>query len=158
LLTKSVLVGQISKNRKHVSKRLIFKISSLEENPDGLSAYLHILSEHDIIPLIKNKCSIKEVLMMQDPMSFHQFASQLPKVFEKVAKHGEKVLVEKDGMLFRLEPEETPKKPDIWANYDPEKVREGLRKSAGALKGVDIAALKRDIRDQRAQDSKDRPA
>jgi len=96
--------------------------------------------------------------MMQDPMSFHQFASQLPKVFEKVAKRGEKVLVEKDGMLFRLEPEETPKKPDIWANYDPEKVREGLRKSAGALKGVDIEALKRDIRDQRGQDSHDRPA
>jgi hypothetical protein len=49
-------------------------------------------------------------------------------------------------------------KQDIWANYDPEKVREGLRKSAGALKGVDIAALKRDIRDQRGQDSKGRPA
>ncbi len=40
---------------------------------------------------------------MQDPMSFHQFASQLPKVFDTMAKHGEKVLVEKDGMLFRLE-------------------------------------------------------
>jgi hypothetical protein len=39
-----------------------------------------------------------------------------------------------------------------------EKVREGLRKSAGALKGVDIAALQRDIRDQRGQDSKGWPA
>jgi hypothetical protein len=26
--------------------------------------------------------------------------------------------------------------PDIWTDYDPEKVREGLRKSTGALKGV----------------------
>jgi hypothetical protein len=95
---------------------------------------------------------------MQDAMSFNQFARQLPKVFDTMAKRGEKVLVEKDGMLFRLEPEETPKKPDIWANYYPEKVREGLRKSAGALKGVDIAALKRDIRDQRGQDSNGRPA
>jgi hypothetical protein len=49
-------------------------------------------------------------------------------------------------------------KQDIWATYDPEKVREGLQKSAGALKGVDIAALKRDIRDQRKQDSHGRPA
>jgi hypothetical protein len=93
---------------------------------------------------------------MQDPMSFHQFASQLPKVFNTIAKSSEKVLVEKDGILFRLEPEEKPQ--DIWANYDPKKVREGLRKSAGALKGVDIEALKRDIRDQRGQDSKGRPA
>jgi hypothetical protein len=30
---------------------------------------------------------------------------------------------------------------DIWATYDPQKARESLRKSAGALQGVDIAAL-----------------
>jgi hypothetical protein len=47
---------------------------------------------------------------------------------------------------------------DIWAAYDPEKVREGLRKSAGALQGVDSAALKQDIRDQRGQESHGRPA
>jgi hypothetical protein len=93
---------------------------------------------------------------MPDAMSFHQFASQLPKVFDTMAKRGEKVLVEKDGMLFRLEPEKKPQ--DIWANYDPEKVRESLRKSAGALKGVDIDLLNQDIRDQREQDSKGRPA
>jgi hypothetical protein len=46
---------------------------------------------------------------------------------------------------------------DIWATYDPQKVREGLRKSAGALKGVDIEVLKQDIRDQRKQDSHGRP-
>jgi hypothetical protein len=32
-------------------------------------------------------------------------------------------------------------KQDIWATYDPEKVRAGLQKSAGALKGVASAAL-----------------
>jgi hypothetical protein len=47
---------------------------------------------------------------------------------------------------------------DIWKHYDPDKAREGLRKSAGALKGVDRDALQRDIRDQRKQDSKGRPA
>jgi hypothetical protein len=39
--------------------------------------------------------------------------------------------------------------PAIWADYDPEKVREGLRKSAGALKSIDHEALQRDIRSQR---------
>jgi hypothetical protein len=95
---------------------------------------------------------------MQDPMSFNQFVSQLPKVFDTMAKRGEKVFVEKDGVLFRLEPEGTPQKPDIWADYDPEKAREGLRKSAGALKGVDRDTLQRDIQNQRGQDSKGRPA
>jgi hypothetical protein len=49
-------------------------------------------------------------------------------------------------------------KQDIWATYDPEKVGEGLRKSTGALQGVDTEALKRDIHDQRKQDSYGRPA
>jgi hypothetical protein len=49
-------------------------------------------------------------------------------------------------------------KQDIWANYDPEKVREGLRKSSGALQGVDRDSLQRDIQNQRKQDSHGRPA
>jgi len=86
----------------------------------------------------------------------HEFSSicqSTTKVFNTIAKSGEKVVVEKDGVLFRVEPEEKPQ--DIWAHYDPEQVREGLRKSAGALSGVDIEALKRDIREQQGQD---RPA
>ncbi len=47
---------------------------------------------------------------------------------------------------------------DIWAHYDPKKAIEGIRKSRGALKGVAIAALQRDIREQRSQDTKGRPA
>jgi hypothetical protein len=49
-------------------------------------------------------------------------------------------------------------KQDIWKHYDPDKAREGLRKSAGALKGVDRDALQRDIHNQRKQDSQGRPA
>jgi hypothetical protein len=47
---------------------------------------------------------------------------------------------------------------DIWANYDPKKAIDGIRKSKGALKGVDRARLQKGIRDQRGQDSKGRPA
>jgi hypothetical protein len=50
----------------------------------------------------------------------------------------------------------TPK--DIWKYYDPDKAREGLRKSAGALKGVAAEALKQDIADQRGQESHGSPA
>jgi hypothetical protein len=95
---------------------------------------------------------------MMQTMSSDEFARQLRAVFDTMAKRGEKVLVEKEGVLFRLEPEETLKKLDIWADYDPEKVKQGLQSSAGALAGVDRDALKKDIRSQRQQDSNGRPA
>jgi hypothetical protein len=47
---------------------------------------------------------------------------------------------------------------NIWANYDPKKAIAGIRKSKGALKGVDRDTLQKDIREQRGQDSKGRPA
>jgi hypothetical protein len=50
------------------------------------------------------------------------------------------------------------RQPDIWADYDTEKAREGLKKSAGALKGVDYEALKKDIKSQRQQESRNHPA
>jgi hypothetical protein len=48
--------------------------------------------------------------------------------------------------------------PHICADYDPKKVIEGIRKSKGALKGVNRAALPKDIREQRGQNSKGRLA
>jgi hypothetical protein len=47
---------------------------------------------------------------------------------------------------------------DIWADYDPEKAREGIKKSAGALKGVDRETFQKDVKNQRQQDSHGRPA
>jgi hypothetical protein len=58
---------------------------------------------------------------MMQPMSFDEFARQLRTVFDTMAKRGEKVFVEKEGVLFRLEAENAPQKTDIWADYDPEK-------------------------------------
>ena len=47
---------------------------------------------------------------------------------------------------------------DIWANYDPQRVREAFRKARGLLKGIDREKLKEDIREARGQDSRGRPA
>lgn len=97
--------------------------------------------------------------MMQEPMrmSFDEFARRLRAIFDTMAQRGEKVLVEKEGLLFRLEPEKAPKQ-DIWADYDPGRVRQGLKSSAGALAGVDRDTLIKDIHGQRQQDSHGRPA
>jgi excisionase family DNA binding protein len=47
---------------------------------------------------------------------------------------------------------------DIWADYDPQRVRAALAASAGALRGVDIEQLQDDLADAREQDSSGRPA
>ena len=67
------------------------------------------------------------------------------------------LLLEKNGELFRLDRMQTEQE-NIWKNYDPQKVKEGLKKSAGAFQGVDRDALLRDIHEQRQQDSHGRPA
>lgn len=49
--------------------------------------------------------------------------------------------------------------PDnIWAGYDPQRVAEALKASAGALRGVDVDELLADLKEQRIQDSNGRPA
>lgn len=71
-----------------------------------------------------------------------------------LADADEAVVLESDGTRYRVERE----MDDIFANYDPERVRAALRQSVGALAGVDTESLKRDLRAQREQDSRGRPA
>lgn len=72
---------------------------------------------------------------------------------------GAQLVLVREGVRYRLEREEAEEdtKPDIFANYDPERVRQALRETAGAWKGIDAEALKADIKAQRGQDSIGRP-
>ncbi len=70
------------------------------------------------------------------------------------------VVVEANGVLYRLV-RDTPEinlTDDPFANYDAEKVRAGLKASAGAFRGIDTKALKREIWEAREQDTPGRPA
>lgn len=73
---------------------------------------------------------------------------------------GEALLVDTGDSVYtlRVQKRERGDKQDIWANYDPEKVRAALRASAGALSGVNVEQLKSDLRVERGQDSQGRPA
>ena len=64
------------------------------------------------------------------------------------------VVLEKDGERYTLAREAAN---DIWADYDPEKVRQALLQSAGALAGIDRESLLNDIRAAREQNSPGRP-
>ena len=90
-------------------------------------------------------------------MSFDEFASNVRAIFDNMARRGEPVLIEREGQIYRLEPEQLQQPEALWASYDPEIVRHGLRKSAGALAGVDREALLRDIHRAREQVSHGRP-
>jgi hypothetical protein len=90
-------------------------------------------------------------------IQFDDFVRRVQSIFDLLAHEKQPVVVERAGQLFRLERE--PGKPDdIWAGYNPDHVREAVRKSAGALQGVNREELLRDLREQREQDSHGRPA
>jgi len=79
--------------------------------------------------------------------------SELARVLDRIGKTP--VLLEKGGKLYRLTEES---QDNIWAGYDPKRAKAALRKSAGALRGVNREELLADIRLGREQDSHGRPA
>ncbi len=91
-------------------------------------------------------------------IQFDDFLKQVPSIFDMLARQKEPVVVERKGQLFRVEAEAEPEAQTLWADYDAERVRTALRQSAGAFKEMDVEELKRDLREERAQDSHGRPA
>ena len=83
--------------------------------------------------------------------------SELGRQLAEAREAGVAVVLEVDGYAYRFTPQ-PPAKEDIWKDYDPEKVREALRQSAGALRGIDRNKLLADLREERGQDSRGRPA
>lgn len=75
-----------------------------------------------------------------------------------LAQPTRRVVLESGGVRYRVEPERATATDDLFANYDPERIRDALRRSAGALKGVDVEALKRELRAQRGHDDEDSPS
>jgi hypothetical protein len=65
------------------------------------------------------------------------------------------MVVSVGGKQFRIVRE----KPDIWANYDPERARAAIRAAAGMLadRGIDFEEWNEEIRQQRGQYSTGRP-
>ncbi len=72
-------------------------------------------------------------------ISFEEFAQNLERIFASLEEGGEPVIVDWQGHRFRIIQEEGA---DIWAGYDPELARAAIREAAGALRGVDLEALK----------------
>jgi hypothetical protein len=93
-----------------------------------------------------------EQIMATEPIRVHVTPdSEIARLLDEVGDRP--VLLEKNGELYRLSKEE-----DIWANYDPQRARLALEKSAGAFRHMDREELLNDIHLARGQDSPGRPA
>jgi hypothetical protein len=88
--------------------------------------------------------------------------SQLATLVRSAAESGEPLYIHADGEVFKVSIDMPlidlkDEREDPWKDYDPEKVREALRESRGALAGVDTDQLMKDIMDARGQDPLTRP-
>jgi hypothetical protein len=74
--------------------------------------------------------------------------SELGKLVEKAAR--DPVLLEKDGAVYSLTPASSDP-DDLWAGYDPDKVKKAIAETAGSWKDLDtdklIAAISRACKD-----------
>ncbi len=90
-------------------------------------------------------------------ITFDDFAAHLPALFDLMAREDEAVLVEKGGRLYRVEPTAEVADPSPPA-HDPSDVRRMLARTAGGFKGIDRAAIMKDIHAGRAQADRRPPA
>jgi len=90
-------------------------------------------------------------------IDFEEFAAQLPALFEDMAREDDIVVVDKEGILFRIETT-TEAVKESGRKHDPERVRRMLARTAGGWKGIDRQALMKDIHEGRQQSSRGRPA
>jgi len=79
--------------------------------------------------------------------------SELARLLEEAAFAP--VILERDGERYRLNREEEPGE-DLWAGYDPARVRQALAETAGSWADIDTETLIADI--YRARGEGSRPA
>ncbi len=79
--------------------------------------------------------------------------SELGRFLEEIGEAP--VVLEKNGERYVLARKDAH---DIWADYDPEQVRQALRQGTGILAGVDRESLLSEIHAAREQNSPGRPA
>ncbi|CAN5579689.1 hypothetical protein BH23CHL2_BH23CHL2_31270 [soil metagenome] len=88
---------------------------------------------------------------------------ELAALLKRAASEGQSLRVEIDDQPYDLSiaPAAEERRTDIWANYDPARLRAVLRRNAELPERADLAEVESiitDIRAQRGQDSQGRPA
>jgi hypothetical protein len=79
--------------------------------------------------------------------------SELSRQLKEAAAENKPLRLISGEAIYDVEVREQEAEPVPWQHYDPARARQVLSRSAGALRGVDLVELKRDIRDAREQES-----
>lgn len=91
---------------------------------------------------------------MDDTSRTYTADYELATLLRAAASEGETLRIEADGDTFLIHVE--PEREDIWADYDPEKVRAALREFAGSWSDLDVDEIKARI--YRAREEGSRPS
>jgi hypothetical protein len=84
--------------------------------------------------------------------------SELSRRLKEAAAEKKPVQLTSGDTLYVLQVQAHEMTPGTGRRYTPTQVRQGLARSGGALNGVDIATLKKELREAREQDSSGRSA
>ncbi len=81
------------------------------------------------------------------PLSFDEFASNVRTIFDNMARKGGPVLIEREGQIYRLEPEQTRQPEALWTSYDPVGIDE-IRHELGRTTVTDLLSILMDVTKQ----------
>jgi hypothetical protein len=84
--------------------------------------------------------------------------SELGKRLEEAAAEKKPLRVVSGDVVYDIQVQERDAAPPNEQSSDLLRVRRGLARSAGALRGIDLTALKQELRESREQDSHGRSA
>ena len=93
---------------------------------------------------------------MSDILKTYTADPELATLLKAAARAGELVRVKADEETYvvRIEPETEAAAEDIWAGYDPERVRAALRRFGGSWSDLDADELKAALYRARAEGSR----
>ena len=104
-------------------------------------------------------CKIDYVMTQHaKPISYDDFVEHIDEHFQALTETGGELRVAKSGYVYSVKRADEHEE-GLWTRYDPERLRRTIEAHRyNALPGVDIEALKRDLKAARSQDSHGRPA
>ncbi len=77
--------------------------------------------------------------------------SKLAELLDAAAEAGEPLRVVVSGTAYEIVVNMREKRPDLWADYDPEAALEALEHSTGVFGGIDADALIAELKAEREQ-------
>ena len=128
---------------------LLLQVDSNELDKHAYDDFSNLVPEYAIILVAE---SGRTDMAHEPPKTIKVAAySELGNLVDKARRHP--VLLEKDGAVYSLTPASSDP-DDLWAGYDPAKVKKAIAETAGSWKDLDTEKLIADIYRARKEGSR----